>query len=71
MVKNELENKTVNAAIQAASNYIGQKLFAYISHGKNINDRIREKFSKAMIFIGDEGQIYNPSTKKYDIPIAI
>lgn len=65
MVKNELENKTVNAAIQAASNYIGQKLFAYISHGKNINDRIREKFSKAMIFIGDEGQIYNPLTNTY------
>lgn len=65
MVKNSLDGKTMNPTIQAASNYIGQKLFAYVSHGKNINDRIRQKFAKSLIFIGDEGQIYNPLTNTY------
>ena len=44
------------------SNYIGQKLFAYIYAGTQINDRIKQKFAKSLIFIGDEGQIYNPLT---------
>ena len=65
MVKNSLDGQTLNPTIQAASNYIGQKLFAYVSHGKNINDRIRQKFAKSLIFIGDEGQIYNPLTNTY------
>lgn len=65
MVKNPLDGQTLNPTIQAASNYIGQRLFAYVSHGKNINDRIRQKFAKSLIFIGDEGQIYNPLTNTY------
>lgn len=61
--KHELPN--YNPVIAEASNNIGQKLFAYISNGKNINDRIRDKFKKSLIFIGDEGQIYNPLTNTY------
>ena len=54
-----------NTAISNVSNYIGQKLFAYISNGSDINDNIKEKFKKSLIFIGDEGQIYNPLTNTY------
>lgn len=54
-----------NETLSNVNNYIGQKLFAYIGKGSEINDRIKNKFAKSLIFIGDEGQIYNPLTETY------
>lgn len=47
------------------SNQIGQKLFAYIYNGNELTDNAKQKFKKSLIFLGYEGQIYNPLTNTY------
>lgn len=47
------------------SNQIGQKLFAYIYNGNELTTTVKEKFKKSLIFLGYEGQIYNPLTNTY------
>lgn len=44
---------------------IASKLYAYIRHGIDINDNIKDVYRNSMIFIGDEQQIYVPVMDTY------
>ena len=44
---------------------IASKLYAYIRHGVDINDQIKDVYRNSMIFIGDEQQIYVPVMDTY------
>lgn len=52
--------------INMLTNAIGQQLFAYTYSGNILkNPDVTEKFKKSLIFLGKEGQIYNPLTGTY------
>lgn len=52
--------------INMLTNAIGQQLFAYTYSGEILNNpAVTEKFKKSLIFLGKEGQIYNPLTGTY------
>ena len=44
---------------------IANKIFAYLKHGEDINDSIKEVYKSSLIFIGDEKQIYVPILNTY------
>ena len=44
---------------------IANKLYAYIKHGADISDEIKQVYNNSMIFIGDEKQIYVPVMDTY------
>jgi hypothetical protein len=47
------------------NNYIGQKILTYIYDGTHLTQELKDKFKKSLIFLGYEGQIYNPLTNTY------
>ena len=44
---------------------IASKLYAYIKHGVDIDQNIKQIYYNSMIFIGDEQQIYVPVMDTY------
>ena len=44
---------------------IGDRMFAYIKHGVDVSDDIKNVFSNSLIVIGDEQQIYIPAKNAY------
>ena len=45
---------------------IGDRMFAYIKHGVDVSDDIKNVFSNSLIVIGDEQQIYIPAKYRSD-----
>ena len=44
---------------------IADRMFAYIKHGVDVSDDIKNVFSNSLIVIGDEQQIYIPAKNAY------
>lgn len=42
-----------------------QRIFAYISHSSDLNDRLAQVYENSLIFVGDEQQIYVPKFGAY------